>query len=51
MDLSKKSGVALQPHLSIVIPRLLESLSEVEPSWLNYLAARSSADELELVHG
>uniref|UniRef100_A0A915BK96 Proteasome-associated protein ECM29-like protein n=4 Tax=Parascaris TaxID=6254 RepID=A0A915BK96_PARUN len=47
MDLSKEAGMALRPHLVIVVPCLLESLSEVEPAVLNYLAARSDNEELE----
>uniref|UniRef100_A0A0N5A806 Integrator complex subunit 7 n=1 Tax=Syphacia muris TaxID=451379 RepID=A0A0N5A806_9BILA len=47
MDISSKAGPALQPHLTVIVPCLLESLSEIEPSWLNYLAARSDIDELE----
>uniref|UniRef100_F1KQ69 Proteasome-associated protein ECM29 n=1 Tax=Ascaris suum TaxID=6253 RepID=F1KQ69_ASCSU len=47
MDLSKEAGMALRPHLVTVVPCLLESLSEVEPAVLNYLAARSDNEELE----
>ncbi|VDM41383.1 unnamed protein product [Toxocara canis] len=47
MDLSKEAGAALQPHLVAVVPCLLESLSETEPTVLSYLAARSESEELE----
>lgn len=49
MDLSKEAGMALRPHLVTVVTCLLESLSEVEPAVLNYLAARSDNEELEAV--
>ena len=50
MDLSKEAGNALQPHLTVVVPCLLEALSEAEPTWLNYLSARSDVEELEVVN-
>lgn len=49
IDLSKGTGAALQKHLPVVIPCLLDSLSETESAVLNYLAVRSTEDELEVV--
>ncbi|KAM3717041.1 Proteasome adapter and scaffold protein [Dirofilaria immitis] len=49
MDIVKEAGLALQEHINIIIPCLLDSLSEEESTFLNYLAARSSLDELEVL--
>uniref|UniRef100_A0A915PHK3 ARM repeat superfamily protein n=1 Tax=Setaria digitata TaxID=48799 RepID=A0A915PHK3_9BILA len=49
MDVVKEAGVALKEHLNIIVPCLLDSLSEAESTVLNYLAARSSLDELEVL--
>lgn len=50
MDIIKEAGSALQEYINIIVPCLLDSLSEEEPTVLNYLAARSSLDELEVVN-
>jgi proteasome component ECM29 len=49
ISLAKEAGAALKPHLAFLIPCLLESLSETEPTVLNYLAARSTGEQLEAV--
>ncbi|VDO32504.1 unnamed protein product, partial [Onchocerca flexuosa] len=45
MDIVKEAGLTLQEHINIIVPCLLDSLSEEESTFLNYLAARSSLDE------
>uniref|UniRef100_A0A914UY02 Uncharacterized protein n=2 Tax=Plectus sambesii TaxID=2011161 RepID=A0A914UY02_9BILA len=47
ISMAKEAGAALKPHLAFLIPCLLESLSETEPTVLNYLAARSTGEQLE----
>uniref|UniRef100_A0A158Q7N0 Non-specific serine/threonine protein kinase n=1 Tax=Elaeophora elaphi TaxID=1147741 RepID=A0A158Q7N0_9BILA len=49
MDIAKKAGSILQEHVNVIVPCLLDSLSEEETTVLNYLAARSSLDELEVL--
>ncbi|VDM08398.1 unnamed protein product [Wuchereria bancrofti] len=49
MDVAKEAGSALQQHVNVMVPCLLDSLSEEESTLLNYLAARSSLDELEVL--
>ncbi|VDK69522.1 unnamed protein product [Onchocerca ochengi] len=49
MDIVKEAGLTLQEHINIIVPCLLDSLSEEESTFLNYLAARSSLDELEVL--
>ncbi|VDN39428.1 unnamed protein product [Gongylonema pulchrum] len=49
MDISKEAGSALHEHLNVLVPCLLDSLSETESTVLNYVAARSNLDELEVV--
>lgn len=49
MGISKEAGSALHEHLNVIVPCFLDSLSETEPTVLNYVAARSSLDELEVV--
>ncbi|KAL3985719.1 Proteasome stabiliser family protein [Acanthocheilonema viteae] len=49
MDIAKEAGSTLQEHVNIIVPCLLDSLSEEESTVLNYLAARSSLDELEML--
>ncbi|CAG9538848.1 unnamed protein product [Cercopithifilaria johnstoni] len=49
MDIAKEACSALQEHVNVIVPCLLDSLSEEESTVLNYLAARSSLDELEVL--
>lgn len=49
MDIAKEAGSTLRGHVNVIVPCLLESLSEEESAVLNYLAVRSSLDELEVV--
>lgn len=49
MDIAKEAGSTLREHVNVIVPCLLDSLSEEESTILNYLAARSSLDELEVV--
>ncbi|VIO98641.1 Uncharacterized protein BM_BM3047 [Brugia malayi] len=49
MDVAKEAGLALQQHVNTIVPCLLDSLSEEESTFLNYLAARSSLVELEVL--
>ncbi|KAK5969483.1 hypothetical protein GCK32_003532, partial [Trichostrongylus colubriformis] len=49
LELSKTAGSQLRPHLAELIPSLIDSISDAEPAVLNYLAARSSLDELEML--
>ncbi len=51
MSLTKESGKELRPYLPVLVPCLLEALSEVEPAVLNYLAVRSTGIEQEQVWG
>ncbi|VDK85675.1 unnamed protein product [Litomosoides sigmodontis] len=49
MDIAKEAGSTLQEHTNVIVPCLLDSLSEEESTVLNYLAARSNLDELEVL--
>ncbi|EFO27762.2 hypothetical protein LOAG_00726 [Loa loa] len=49
MGIAKEAGLVLQEHINVIVPCLLDSLSEEESTVLNYLAARSSLDELEVL--
>ncbi|VDO23729.1 unnamed protein product [Haemonchus placei] len=49
LELSKTAGSQLRPHLAELIPSLIDTISDAEPAILNYMAARSSLDELEML--
>lgn len=49
LEVSKTSGSQLRPHLAELISSLIDSISDTEPAVLNYVAARSSLAELEMV--
>ncbi len=49
MSITKRADRRLSPHLIVIVPCLLEALSETESNILNYLAVRSSAEQLEMV--
>ncbi|KAK6009072.1 HEAT repeat protein, partial [Ostertagia ostertagi] len=49
LPLSKTAGSQLRPHLAELIPSLIDTISDAEPAVLNYVAARSSLDELEML--
>lgn len=44
MKITKSAGVLLKPHLSILIPALLQATSELEGKELNYLSVRLAND-------
>ncbi|KHJ95594.1 protein, SNF2 family [Oesophagostomum dentatum] len=47
LELSKASGAQLRPFLAELIPSLIDAISDSEPAILNYVAARSSLEQLE----
>ncbi|PAV70908.1 hypothetical protein WR25_18846 isoform A [Diploscapter pachys] len=47
IELFKSSASQLKPHAAVLIPQLLESISDNESAVLNYLAARSNEAQLE----
>ncbi|VDM56681.1 unnamed protein product, partial [Angiostrongylus costaricensis] len=49
LDLTKTVKSNIQPFLGELIPALLDTISDTEPEVLNYVAARSSLAELEVV--
>lgn len=49
MGLSKDAGIVLQKHLVLIIPCLLDALSDLEPASLNFIAVRSNESEVEMV--
>ncbi|KAK6060272.1 protein, SNF2 family [Cooperia oncophora] len=49
LELSKTAGSQLRPHLAELIPSLIDTISDTEPAILNYVAARSTLDELEML--
>uniref|UniRef100_A0A183GAM2 TIP120 domain-containing protein n=1 Tax=Heligmosomoides polygyrus TaxID=6339 RepID=A0A183GAM2_HELPZ len=49
LEVSKTSGSQLRPHLAELISSLIDSISDTEPAVLNYVAARSSLAELEML--
>ncbi|VDK53660.1 unnamed protein product [Cylicostephanus goldi] len=49
LELAKKAGTQLRPYLSELNPSFIDAISDTEPAILNYVAARSSLAELELV--
>uniref|UniRef100_A0A0N5B1U0 Proteasome component M29 n=1 Tax=Strongyloides papillosus TaxID=174720 RepID=A0A0N5B1U0_STREA len=49
MEMTKEIKDKLIPYLPIVMSCLLDAMSETEPSVINYIATRSSADELEVL--
>ncbi|VDL63938.1 unnamed protein product, partial [Nippostrongylus brasiliensis] len=49
IELSKNAGAQLRPHLAELIPSLIDTISDAEPAVLNYLAARSTLAELEML--
>uniref|UniRef100_A0A0N4Z9Z8 MMS19 nucleotide excision repair protein n=1 Tax=Parastrongyloides trichosuri TaxID=131310 RepID=A0A0N4Z9Z8_PARTI len=49
MEMVKEIKTKIVPYLPIVMTCLLDAMSETEPSVINYLATRSSNDELEIL--
>ncbi|VDM67180.1 unnamed protein product [Strongylus vulgaris] len=49
LELAKKAGTQLRPYLPELIPSLIDAISDTEPAILNYVAARSSLAELEML--
>ncbi|VDN53494.1 unnamed protein product [Dracunculus medinensis] len=49
MGLSKDAGIVLQKHLVLIIPCLLDALSDLEPASLNFIAVRSNESEVEMI--
>ncbi|KAK0415698.1 hypothetical protein QR680_012067 [Steinernema hermaphroditum] len=49
MRLGKEAGKSVKPFLKQIVPCLLESLSETEPSVLSYLSLRSDEGTREIV--
>lgn len=47
MELSKTAGKQLQSFLHILVPCFLDAISDNESAVLNYMAVRSSANQLE----
>uniref|UniRef100_A0A4W3HWV2 Ecm29 proteasome adaptor and scaffold n=1 Tax=Callorhinchus milii TaxID=7868 RepID=A0A4W3HWV2_CALMI len=45
VKISKSAGALLKPHAPRLIPALLESLSVLEPQFLNYLSLRATEQE------
>lgn len=45
LSVSKAAGRLLQPHVDVLVPSLLESLSGLEPQQLNYLALQVAGRE------
>ena len=44
MKITKSAGALLKPHLSILIPALLEATSELEGTEIGYLSSRLAND-------
>ncbi|KAL6727945.1 hypothetical protein Aduo_009775 [Ancylostoma duodenale] len=49
LELAKTAGAQLRPFLAQLIPSLIDAISDSEPAILNYVAARSSLAELEML--
>uniref|UniRef100_A0A0K0D0U9 Cnd1 domain-containing protein n=1 Tax=Angiostrongylus cantonensis TaxID=6313 RepID=A0A0K0D0U9_ANGCA len=49
LELTKTAKFNIQPFLGELIPALLDAISDTEPEILNYVAARSSLAELEVL--
>ncbi len=45
VKISKTAGPMLRPHISVLVVALLESLSTLEPQYLNYLALQVSSSQ------
>ncbi|KAK3989901.1 proteasome component ECM29 [Cladorrhinum sp. PSN332] len=49
MDIAKNGGNSLKPYIPIMIPRLLELLSSIEPDIINYHYQRAGADNRDKI--
>jgi len=45
VSVSQNAGKFLRPHIHMLVPIMLESLSGLEPQYLNYVALRVSGSE------
>ena len=45
VKISKNAGVLLKPHIPLLSVALLESLSTLEPQYLNYVALHAASNE------
>uniref|UniRef100_A0A8R1HP39 Proteasome-associated protein ECM29 homolog n=1 Tax=Caenorhabditis japonica TaxID=281687 RepID=A0A8R1HP39_CAEJA len=49
LDLTKTAGKQLKPYMAELIPMLMDSISENESQILNYLAVRSTQEQMEML--
>lgn len=45
MQMSKRAGVLLKPHIPLLVYSLLEALGSLEPQYLNYLSLHAASNE------
>ena len=46
LKISQNAGVLLRPHVPLLVVALLESLSGLEPQYLNYLSLHAASSQV-----
>ena len=46
VKISRAAGPLLKPHIPLMVVALLESLSELEPQYLNYLSLHAASSQV-----